>query len=292
MKKLSLGKSFRRARENRGLNQAKAGEGVIAKSTLSDFENEKTDIKSSNILGLLRNLNISFQELLYIGNDYELEGFTKIWIQAYKHYYEKNIRALRSLLQREKANLDDQNLSIIYDELNYLQLKNLVSRIDSSFALSSSEKNKVIDYLNSTKYWTYYDLALYGNILDVFDSENIQILSDKIVLRTSFFKSIPENKRLIAEVLVNTMSEFLNRGELNRAIHFQKQVENELEETDVFVRVIFLFVMGELEHYKGMSSGREKMQAAIDIFDRIGSQRIADQYQKNYDRIIKKSENL
>lgn len=169
-------------------------------------------------------------------------------------------------------------------------MRNLGSRIEEKFILTRNEKKYIEDYLVTVQYWCYYDLSLYGNVIDIFDAKSIKNLSNMVIERASYFKSIPENKKLIAQVLMNTVSELLNKDERDEAIRFHKLVEGLLEETDIFSRTVSYFLAGEIEYYGGMSSGKEKMEDAIGIFETVGSDRLASQYREDYEELLEKFE--
>lgn len=289
MKNINLGQLYKKARIDRGLSLKNAGQGVLSKSTLSDFERNNTDIKFSSFQGLLKNLNITFHELLLVENDHELESFAKTWEQAKKDYYSGNIKALRGLLKRQEFNLKNQEIEVIYDKLNYLQLKNIASRLDESLILSSSEKEEIIDYLNKVRHWNYYDTTLYSNILDTLTTEAILDLSEKVVTRSGTFNAIPGHKQLIIGVLVNTTVTLVNRGKITEAIQFGKQAEGLVDETELFWRLKLHFTNGEIDYYQGNhEAGKEKMLAVVDICEKIGSPNLAASYYEDYGDLIKK----
>jgi len=286
----NLGEVFKRVRKSRNLTQESVARGVISKSTLSGFENNKHDITLSNFYKIVRNTNISFQEFEYMVNDYELEGFKRTWIKAVDLYNNNEVSALKSLLKRERANQEDRSTNI-YDELNYLRLKNLVSVVDEDFVLSQNERKRILSYLMSIKDWGNYELVLYGNAVRVFDTTTIKTLSTEVVTRSSFYRSISDNKRLVAKILINTINKLLECNELESAIRFQKHAQDLLDEADVFEKTIFLFISGAIDFCGGnKTTGKEKMIDAIAVFEKIGSHRLADSYQADYDKIVGSSE--
>ena len=290
VKMKDFGKAFRKIRKDRNMSQEDARKDIIPRSTLSDFERGKIDIKLSSFYFLIRNLNVSFQEFWYIVNNYDLTDFEKIWGEATTLYYDGKLNDLKALLLVMDSKKEAGGT---YEELEYLMLKNLVGTKDSDFELTPKEKGIIIDHLMSNKAWTSYELVLYGNVLNSFDVKTIRTLSDEVLRRTSLYRSIPQNRVAIIRLLFNTISEMLGGDDLESAIRYQNEVESLLTSFDMYEKTIFHFTNGAIDFYRGKKSvGKEAMKEAIAIFRKLKNSGLADNYQESYDEIVGISENL
>ena len=287
--KKMLGTGFRNARKNLGLTAMDIAGEYRSKGSMSDFETGKGDMPVSLFYYFIKKMRITFSEFKFLSNNYELDEFSKIWSEIVKLCYDKNESAVTLLMLRTERKVDEGN----FDELDYIMLKQIASCTYSEFILSTSEKKKVITHLKKMKDWRNRDLVLYGNTLIAFDVETVKELSETVVARTAFYKSIPENKKLIAQILLNTITALLKGDELPTAIKVQNQVRDLLDDGNAYERIAFIFACGMIDYYRGdIENGVLLMKETVEIFHRIGSVESAQRYQASYDEIVGFSENL
>lgn len=286
--KKMLGNGFRNARKNLGLTVMDIAGEHRSKGSMSDFETGKGDMPVSLFYYFIQKMRITFSELKFLSNNYELDEFSKIWSEIVKLCYDKNESAVTLLMLRTERKVDEGN----FDELDYIMLKQIASYTYSEFILSTREKKKVITHLKKKKDWCNRDLVLYANTLTAFDVETVKELSETVVARTAFYKSIPENKKLVAQILLNTITTLLKGDELPTAIKVQNQVRDLLDDDNAYERIVFIFVCGMIDYYRGdIENGVLLMKETIEIFHRIGSVESAQRYQASYDEIVDFLEN-
>lgn len=60
------------------------------------------------------------------------------------------------------------------------------------------------------------------------------------------------------------------------------------DETDLYKRTIYLFLSGLLHYKQGeKQSGIEEMKNAIQIFEWVGSENLANNYKKDFERFVR-----
>lgn len=289
MENIDFGKTFKQIRKDRGLTLEEVSYNVMSRSTLSDFENKNKDIRFSNMRGLLDNMNMAYYEMLYIHNEFELNKVQSVWQQILKYYNERNISALKSLLKRLEAEYGESEIKSIYDRLNYLQWKNIVSKLDKKYRLSRVEGKEIADYLLRLTYWNTYDTTLFINVLEIFKTERLVELSNLIIRKTSQFEEIPSHKQMIVVLLSNTANQLISRGEFCEGQKFLKQAEERVSEMEVYERLRLNFIRGELEYAEGdVSEGIKKMEFVMETFRGLGCHFIADGFQEDYERTKEK----
>lgn len=279
----NFGEIFKALREGRNLTQNQVVGEEFTSAALSMFESGKSDITLSKFYFILKQIGVTLEEFEYIVNDYDFNSFYKLLNKAYIAYNENNDYALKKLLEKE-----EKNVTGIYQEMNCLMLKNLICELNNQYCLTEKEKAKISSYLILIDDWSYYQLILYGNTIRALKTEMINTLSRELLKRSSFYKSIPRNKKLIREILINTIIILIDKKELKYA-HFFKNAVQELliDETAIYEKTIFLFVRGVLDFHSGKElEGKKKMRDAIEIFNKVESYRLAKTYQQNYDEIV------
>ena len=286
--KKRLGTGFRNARESLGLTATDIAGELRSKSSMSDFENGKGELPVALFYFFIEKMRITFDEFEFLANNYELSGFRKTWFESMKACADNDEKSVKLWLDRSEWNVKEG----VYDRYDHLMLKHIVSIKYPLYALSSGEKNKIITHLTKTNDWRNSDLILYANTLTAFDVKVVKKLSKMIVDRTSFYKAIPENKRLIAQILINTITVLLDGGDIPTAIGVKNQIKDLLTDTDAHERISFLFTCGMIDYYRGEKAyGMEQMEEAINIFRRIGSIESAERCQNNYNDVIDFFEN-
>jgi len=278
-----FGEIFKTLREGRNLTQSQVVGDEFTSAALSMFESGKNDITLSKFCFILKRIGVTLEEFEYIANDYDFNSFYKLLSRVSRFYNENNEYALKKILAEEEKRISD-----IYSEMNYLMIKSVIGEFDKEFFLSEKEKIKISSYLISIDDWSYYQLILYGNTMKSLKTEMINTLSKELLNRSSFYKSISRNKKLIIKILINTIIIFIDKKELNYANFFKKATQELLvDETDMYEKTIFLFAVGALDFYSGKKAeGKEKMQDAIMLFNKIESYRLAKSYQQNYEEIV------
>lgn len=279
----NFGEIFKALRESRNLTQNQVVGEEFTSAALSMFESGKSDITLSKFFYILKRIGVSLEEFEYIANNYDFNSFYKLLNKANIAYNENDEYALKKLLEKEKEKSND-----IYQEMNCLMLKSLICELDSHYRLSDKEKDKISSYIILIDDWSYYQLILYNNTIRTFNANMINTLSSELLKRSLYYKSIPRNKKLIKEILINTIIVLIDKKEIKYANYFKNALEELLtDETAIYEKTIFLFVTGALDFHQGDEiEGKRKMKDAIDILNKVESYRLAKSYQQNYDEIV------
>ncbi|SJZ54964.1 transcriptional activator, Rgg/GadR/MutR family, C-terminal domain-containing protein [Pilibacter termitis] len=157
------------------------------------------------------------------------------------------------------------------------------------YALSEEEKQKISTYLFSIEEWGVYQLLLYLNSMATFNVEMILSLSKDLLSRTSFYKVIPKNRRLIIRILLNSITVFLENRNMRYAKYFREIVKELLSnEQEIYEKTVFLFTSGAVDFYCGEQEvGKTQMLDAIKVFEITGCSNLAQNYKKDFDEIVK-----
>lgn len=282
-----FGEIFRKLREDRNFSMKQIVGKEFTVATLSSFETGKSDITITKFYYILERLGMTLEEFEYITKGHEFNDFYQLLNKLAMFYVESNDRSLKKLLIETESKIKGDHPQ---DAMNYLLVKSILSQFDDGYNLTEKETFEIADYLFSFENWAYYQLILYSNTMKSLHLETIDYLSKELLKRASFYKSIPRNKKLIVEILINTTLVFAERKELYLANFFKNTVEDLLsDETMIYEKTVFLFVCGFIDFHSGkIELGKSKMQDAIDIFDKVGSDHLAKLYQKDYDEINSK----
>jgi len=233
---------------------------------------------------LLERVGITSQEFEHVANNYEFNRLYSLLNKTFKLFNNNNRYGLLKLYENEKKRLIQmEDGSKLQQELNILIIKSSLMAFDEEISITESEIGMLSDYLFSIEDWSYYELILYSTTMHVLSLELINTLSKETLLRSSFYKSINKNRELVIAVMINTIIVLTNNKILDRAIYFKNELEALLTETDIFDKILLLFVTGAIDFYNGKEeSGKQRMKDAIDIFNKVESYHLAETYGESY----------
>ena len=254
----------------------------VSKSTISSFELGDTDIQISKFYKMIKKIGVSLEEFDYAVNGYDFCDFDKLMNRVSALYDQQNVTGLKLLLSDEMKKCKTSQTDI-HDEINCAMIKCLISELDKDFKVTKEDKDRITDYLYRSEIWSYYHLALYNNTLRILDTSTLIYYSELAISRISYYQSLPINKRLMMEMLLNTMIFMIDKKEFTLALKFKSYLENLVGERDLFEKTILLYLVGSIEFgLEKKEQGREKMQKAIDVFRVLGSDNFVANFRKDY----------
>ena len=149
--------------------------------------------------------------------------------------------------------------------------------------------DEVTDYLFTTEEWNMYELILIGNLYLFIDIPLLHRMGQEILKRKDYYWEIGSHKNLVTITLLNIWETCLHRDALTVALFYMEKIEPLLnDETDLYKRTIYLFLSGLLHYKQGeKQSGIEEMKNAIQIFEWVGSENLANNYKKDFERFVR-----
>ena len=163
-------------------------------------------------------------------------------------------------------------------------IKCLIAELDKDFEITKKDKEQITDYLYKSENWSYHQLILYNNTIRILDTTAIIYYSDLAISRTAYYGNLPINKRLIIEMLMNTMIVLIDKKEFLLAMKFKKHIDRLVGERDLFEKTILLYLTGAIDFGLGKEvQGKKKMKEAIDVFYVLESMGFATSFQSDYE---------
>ncbi len=105
--------------------------------------------------------------------------------------------------------------------------------------VTDQEIGIISDYLFSVEYWGYYELLLFMNTIDVLNHKTMMVLAKEMCHRSEFYREIPNNRRLLATMLLNAYITCIERNELMDALYFEKQLKYcNFSETEMYEKLV------------------------------------------------------
>jgi len=195
---------------------------------------------------------------------------------------------LKNMLAEEYETIKNDSKNKFH-EMKIIIMKIWIKNLDANFPISESEKNKIVDFLISIEEWGYYELTLIKRILSFLEAEFIVILIKKIVQKTELFKNSAKHKTMIVRLLIDSMFIFIETKYFKIIGYLMKKIENLLDgEMNLSEKNMFLYARGFYYWSENNDlDGKKMMQKSIEIFEILGSKKMASVYRGHYEKILR-----
>jgi Rgg/GadR/MutR family transcriptional activator len=278
----AYGETLRQIREQKGLTMKELAEGICSISFLSKFERGESDISLGLLTGILEKLMISFDEYLYIHNEYKLDKLEQFFKDVNTAYYESNSDHLNKLKRQEMKKWEKLKIPTYYYNVLMIEvLESIVNQKAIDQEIDQEGIHLLSDYLFRIEVWGYYEFMLYNATMLFLNPDTVVQLSRTAYEKSIRYRMLPKVNTTTATIMMNTITKLV--GPVN---HFNKRLEFPAEiseffsyleklaipENHLFERVNLLHLQGTYEIKCGnKETGIKKFQQAIQILTDLGS---------------------
>ncbi|MDR2977796.1 MAG: transcriptional regulator [Streptococcaceae bacterium] len=265
-----IGETYKMIRIAKSLTQKEVVGENFSTAQLSKFETGESSLTVEKFFVLLENSNIHLDEFQSIYNDYTLSESSIFRRELVTAYDSRNIQKLRGYFNfwKEKYELNPHQ--------RYYKINQLVASSILSLALNSKVLRDDIvfltDYLDSVTEWGRYELWVFGNCLNFFDSGTLEYYSQIILGNTGFYKNIHLNQQMVIRTFLNLIQVWLSRKNLIEAFKYiQNLKSNNLITLDFFYEKVMLkYHEGHYQYLQGHKQGKEIMINCAKSFEYFG----------------------
>lgn len=284
-----LGKIFKIFRESRGMKLTEIAKPGLSKSQLSRFENGETDLTISKFMMALDEINIPIDEFMYAANDFKQNEFNTLLDKIRLCVTNKNIVGLKKLLIEQQEKYYSKKH---FYKLNIILIKIKLQDLSGENYFSEQDINYLTDYLFSVENWGNYELLLFANSLNTLKHKSFMVLSKEMIKRASFYKEIPNNRRIISTMLLNSYITCIERNEFIDALYFEKQLKDcFFIETELYERLVFHYAK-QLYQFKKNKNNLSiiEMRKCIAFMKLADSYQLAETFENYLEKILKSTE--
>lgn len=233
---MKYGKIFKKFRESRGLSLKDVAKSDLSSSHLSRFEHDEADLTISKFLLALDAIHMPIEEFVYAVRDFRRDDFNEL-LEKIRYLVSKcDIDGMKKLLISQIEKKDKKEP---FDSFNTILLKIRLQDLLEEILVTDQEIGIISDYLFSVEYWGYYELLLFMNTIDVLNHKTMMVLAKEMCHRSEFYREIPNNRRLLATMLLNAYITCIERNELMDALYFEKQLKYcNFSETEMYEKLV------------------------------------------------------
>lgn len=192
---MALNDTINKVRKDKGLSQQQVSKGYLSQSNYSKFENGNIEIPISSFIGILNNLNIGLEELLYIDNGYSYSEKEKIYRDFFRTPVNNRETLEHLILKCETflADYPDQLVSFIHKICLILH--------------NSLDQNDI--YFNKKT-------AIY--LLKIFSKKENLYEKDMYIINSIFFLFPIETAHLTMEYIETALEKYDDFHSINRLV--------------------------------------------------------------------------
>ncbi|MBS4220987.1 helix-turn-helix domain-containing protein [Bacillus sp. FJAT-49711] len=267
------GKTIRKIREEKGYTLQQLSDGILSTSFLSKFERGNSDISVSYFLKILEKLSLSYDEFLFVHNDFNLDNFETFFDKAEQAYVKRNLSKLQTL---KEVHMDKwRTTKVAAYRCNTLVLDVLINIVRDEFVEAEKEAIEFLfDYLFQVEVWGYYELRLYNATMFLMPPKMVLTLSETAYKKSVYLRKLAKVNQIIIYILSNTITYLLRHNiYLRECKVFLGYLDNiSIPEKDLLSRNHLLYLQGLYEIKIGnKEKGIEVANKAISMFRELGS---------------------
>ncbi|KQL52564.1 hypothetical protein AN964_02765 [Heyndrickxia shackletonii] len=291
------GETLRQIRVQKGLTMKELADGICSVSFLSKFERGDSDITLGLFTKILEKLMLSFDEFLYIHNDYMPDQLEQFFKNVSTAYFNRNSAQLKHLKKQEIEKWEKYRIDIYYCNVLMLQVyERIVDAKEIDENVDKEDVKILSNYLFSVEVWGYYELQLYSATMLFLEPIMVVHLSKTAYEKSIRYRSLKKVNEAIIAIIMNTIVYLLGPvNRFNEKMEYRKEISEffsyletiALPESSLLERVELLHLKGAYELRIGnREEGIAKIQHAIQILSDLGSYGNATRIEKYLQQIL------
>ncbi|WP_429948339.1 helix-turn-helix domain-containing protein [Enterococcus sp. AZ101] len=243
---MHFGQTIKQIRLSRSLSQEELCQGIMSRSNLSRFENQRFIPSFDKVLKLLERLTVTLDEFMYINRDF--------LPSRYEHYYLKLIQAENyknksMLLEVTKQISENKQESTEFYELFLLsQLALLENGLTAGLTVEDVAlyiRPRLFDLEN----WLFFDFRCLNNFLNIFEIEEAVFLYDRAIKEFSKYDGFTKENNVKIHLSLNMGQRMMDARQPEKAVSYfekAKQYANQKNKlyqeilSDLFIEKILL----------------------------------------------------
>lgn len=178
-----FGKQFKVLRIQQGISLQQAAQNAMSYSSLSRWENDKSDIHLSQLIKILANIHISLKEFYNICN---INLSQPIYFDIVNAYINKDLQSLKKLadlqIQKFYKNKKQYDLFLAstacscYMDLTHINILPLYCQ------------NRLFYIFSNVEYWTITFINTFGNSVFLLEDKKLYNIASRILLNISKYR--------------------------------------------------------------------------------------------------------
>ncbi|MDN6968483.1 helix-turn-helix domain-containing protein [Oenococcus sp. UCMA 17063] len=269
------GRIFKQIRKQRNISISSLSEGIISPSSISKFEEGKTQLSFINLSQLLMRMHVNLDEFYCKTHTGQVDSYTSFLIRINYLYHSNDLPALKKIASEKISNFKtDKNFDNLIESSS---ICSLIKEIDSSFQVEIEIKKDLFNYLDKVEHWDFIEFSVFNNCMRIFDNEMIEsALKEMLYLNLD---NNPKNISRIVSTFSNAIDIFYRREDYQKAKLLLGQIEKIVDDqSDLINRFKQKFFDNLLSLNE--QQAQKNNCFLIEFLRTVGSNSLASSYEK------------
>lgn len=269
------GETLKKIRIKKGLRQREVCEGIVTLSYYSRIERNISEPSIVVFLQLLKVLNVTFDEFMFIHRNYSKSDEEKLWLTLTELYHAGDIKGLK-----EQKRLLTTKLINNHESDSILLLISLFIYRLSGERTDDLNISSLINNLLSFDSWTMLEIKIFTTIMDQIPIKTVLLLVNRILKKRNLYYFSRGYDSPYNKILLNTILLCINENYLTEGSRYLTTYKNMLEVRDLYGKNMGLYLEGLLMYKSGkISEGEQLVNISFNIFKLLHSEELSDKYQ-------------
>ncbi|ALS02050.1 hypothetical protein ATZ33_11835 [Enterococcus silesiacus] len=263
---MKIGTTLKNLRTGKNITRQNLVKGIMSVNHYYKVEKNENNLSVDKCIKILSRLNVTFDEFLFIANDYKNNSKKLVGDTAINLYYSgQNTQEELQELQEKCIELFKKT-----DDVYYQHHSILISTMTNNLQLTKQEIDILINYFFKVDNYGLYEIKMFTNFAYLFDSDILVILSNNILEKFLKFEAFEETNKDYVFFLLNLINVFHTRAETDLAYRFIELAENQIKNsTDFFSLTVLKYHQGINKIQTKNFSGKELVEEALLIFKKL-----------------------
>lgn len=216
-----IGLIVRDIRKSKNLKSSYVYEGIFSRQASSNFEKGLNDTTVKKFFTILERLNISLEEF-HITLTKNKSNQYQLFSEISKYFYKNDVNSLVKLMsEMEEKYTIKNNVKYLHYKIMIRQIINTIDKIEQT-----DDFDILKNYLVNCNSWGYYEIVLFGNCLNYFSQEFIDIVYNRVKKNLNQIQNFNRYTNELAKILLNIIFLNIKNGDYNCARKYLVEYNN------------------------------------------------------------------
>ncbi|WP_105117599.1 Rgg/GadR/MutR family transcriptional regulator [Streptococcus suis] len=279
---IGLGEFYRELRRSRLVKQKDVVGGDFTAAQLSRFESGKSMLAADKLIVAVEGINMTMEEFTYKYHGYKEAPHIELANLISDLYYRQDRDGLEALLESDLLKAE----GALYARLNEIVIKVALAALDGQSDFDDKDRKFLSDYLFAIEEWTSFELYLFLNAQMLLNDELIIVLILELKNKSHHYRNLRKNKQYLKEILINSITEMIERGRYVYAEQLLCDLESISEVCDALEHIFINYFRLCLKFLRteGTETSKKKIEAFIASVGVVTNEKLVSLLERHYRR--------
>ncbi|HEM3696394.1 TPA: Rgg/GadR/MutR family transcriptional regulator [Streptococcus suis] len=280
--KIGLGEFYRELRRSRLVKQKDVVGGDFTAAQLSRFESGKSMLAADKLITAVEGINMTMEEFTYKYHGYKEAAHIELANLISDLYYRQDRDELEALLESDLLKAEGN----LYARLNGIVIKVALAALDGQSDFDDEDREFLSDYLFAIEEWTSFELYLFLNAQMLLNDELIIVLILELKNKSHHYRNLRKNKQYLKEILINSITEMIERGRYVYAEQLLCDLESISEVCDALEHIFINYFRLCLKYLRtdGTETSKKKIETFIASVGVVTNEKLVSLLERHYRR--------